>query len=368
MEKTQKTANLFFIAALILVCLGLFFGANPNFPWNPVDEMSWLEWFSRIPRDYQNHFNASSPLNDIFIKTIHDFQYARLFESRFPIVLGGKDGWLYYSGERNIDDYQNAFPISEEELLTIYMNLENLNRRMEARGRKLIVVVAPSRETVYPEWLPNNTEKVGEDDRMDQLMGFMNRLDSKVTILDLRDELVAAKHEYPLLYFKMDTHWNQYGAFLAYQEICKAIQADPDFSDFVCKSKDDYIIETTQYEGDMVKLMPTTLDLTESIPVFIPQFESPVQANRVRGIHERDRIEWMTSYISPNESPNPYTLVSFRDSFFMDVVPFLQEDFQETTFEWNFHYNNALVQEKDPDIVIIEVVERYVHALAWFTD
>ena len=196
----------------------------------------------------------------------------------------------------------------------------------------------------------------------------MQKLDSEVTILDLRDELTAAKHHSPLLYFKMDTHWNQYGAFVAYQEICKTIQADEDFSDFVCKSEDDYTVETIPYEGDMVKLMPTNLELTEPIPRFIPNFDSPVQASWVRGPHDRDREEWVTSYIPPNESPNPYTLVSFRDSFFMDVVPFLQEDFQETTFEWNFHYNQELIEYEDPDIVIVEVVERYLHALAWFTD
>ena len=368
MEQTRKSANITYIAAIFVVCLGLFAIGNPNFPWQPTEDGSWLDWFVRIPRDYQNHFLASSPLKSPFVKAVHDFQYSKLFENRFPIVLGGKDGWLYYSGEQNIDKYQNAYPLSDEELIQIYMNLENINRRLEARGRKLIVVIAPNRENIYPEWLPNNVKQVGTDDRLDKLMGYMNKLDSDVTILDLRDELTGAKHHYPLLYFKHDTHWNQMGAFIAYQEICKAIQADEDFADFVCKDWDDYLVEYIPYEGDMVKLMPTDLEILESVPRFTPNFESYVQASWVRGPHDRDREEWVTSYIPPNESPNPYTLVSFRDSFFMDVVPFLQEDFQETTFEWNFHYNSELIEYEDPDIVIIEVVERYLHALAWFTD
>ena len=368
MEKAQKNAHIVFIILLVVLLLSLFLVGNPSFAFHPADGQNWLDWFADLPRNYQNQFTASSPLKDPFAKGIHDFQYSVLFEKRFPIVLAGDDGWLYYSGEMNIDDYQNAYPISEEELLTMYMNLESMNRSLSARGRKLIVVIAPSRETIYPEWLPPYTEKVGTADRLDQFMGFMNKMDSDVTILDLRDELTAAKHEYPLLYFKMDTHWNQQGAFLAYQEICKTIQADPDFSDFVCKNKEDYIVESVSYEGDMVKLMPTNLDLVEPIPVFVPQFESSVQQDNIRGIHERDRIEWINTFIPPEESPNPYTLVSFRDSFSMDLVPFLREDFQQATFEWNFHYNRDLIEEKDPDIVIIEVVERYLHVLAWFTD
>ncbi len=366
MEKAQKNANIVFLSAIFLICLGFFLLGNPNFPWQPSEEMSWLEWLVRFPRDYQNHFLSSSPFQAVFIKEIHDFQYSRLFENRFPIVLAGKNGWLYYTGERNIDDYQNAFPITDEELSQIYVNLETMNHELEARGTKLIVVIAPSRETIYPEWLPRNTEKVGTQDRLDILMGYLEKLNSEVTILDLRDELSAAKHHYPLLYFKMDTHWNQFGAFLAYQEICKTIQADDDFADFKCKSWTDYTIEEIMYEGDMVKLMPTNLDLKEPVPRLIPNFDSPVVRNWVRSPNERDMEEWVTSYIPPEESPNPYTLVSFRDSFFMDVVPFLQEDFQETTFEWRFHYNQALIDEKDPDIVIIEVVERYLHTLAWF--
>ena len=364
-EKVEKRANYVFFIVVILLLISLFIGGNPKFRFSSGEDENGIEWFVSLPKKYQEKFTAESPLKDPFIRLIHDFQYSRLFENRFPIVLGGRDGWLYYTGERNMDDYQNAFPISEDELMQIYVNLEGINRRLAIHDKKLIVVIAPSRETVYPEWLPFGTKKVGNDDRMDQFMAYMEKLQGKTTILDLRDEMLAAKEIYPLLYFKMDTHWNQYGAFIAYQEICKAIQADEKFSDFKCKSWDDYVVETTEYEGDMVKLMPTDLDLKESIPVFVPLFDSPVVQDPPPPLG-RDRVEWLYTTIPEELSPNPYTLVSFRDSFSMDLVPFLREDFQEATFEWNFHYNEELVNEKDPDIVIIQVVERYLHVLAWF--
>jgi hypothetical protein len=365
---TEKTwLNSLFYALVIFLLSVLFMVNLPSLKTTQQNHQldNW-QLIRRIP----NHFNAAvdsnSKLRDFLIRAKHDFQYKYLGEKRFPIVLGGKDGWLYYTGERNMDDYQNAFPISEDELMQIYVNLEGLNRRLAARGKLLLVVIAPSRETIYPEWLPSGTQKVGDNDRLDALMAYMEQYGGKTRIIDMREVLWEAKKDHPLLYFKTDTHWNQYGAFFAYQEICKTIQASPGYEDFICKGWDDYTIEYIPYSGDMVKLMPTNLTIEEMVPNFVPKFESFVVQDPPLP-YERDRIEWVTTEIIPAiEAPNPYKLVSWRDSFSMDLIPFIREDFQEAVYEWNFHYNHELRVKEDPDIVIIQVVERYLHVLTLF--
>ncbi|NSW51164.1 MAG: hypothetical protein HPY85_01500 [Anaerolineae bacterium] len=368
MDKKHTFHYIAFSTAIILLTLGLFLINIPSLQNQVRNEgRSGIDILLRLPGSFRAAVESNAGLRDFFIRTKHEFQYRVLREKRYPIVLGGKDGWLYYTGERNMDDYQNAFPISDDELMQIYSNLESINRRLSIHDKLFLVVIAPNRETIYPDYLPSGTAQVGDNDRLDALMAYMEKMGGKTKILDLRDELLAARQDNPLLYFKTDTHWNQLGAFVAYQEICKAIQSSEGFEDFTCRRAEDYTIEYIPYSGDMVKLMPTHQVITELIPNFLPNFNSPVIQDPPPP-YGRDRIEWVYTRIPEGQSPNPYTLVSFRDSFSMDLVPFLREDFEEATFEWNFHYNQDLINEKDPDIVIIEVVERYLHALAWFTN
>jgi len=165
-----------------------------------AEERSTVDLAAGIPNIFRAATESNGAVRDTLIRAKHDVQYQVLGEKRFPIVLGGRDDWLYYSGERNIDDYQNAFPMTEDELMQIYVNLEAINRRLAIHDKLLIVVVAPSRETIYPDWLPQGTDKVGDDDRMDKLMAYMDKMGAKTKILDLRDELTAARVDSPLLY------------------------------------------------------------------------------------------------------------------------------------------------------------------------
>ncbi|MBN2048088.1 MAG: hypothetical protein JW750_09615 [Anaerolineaceae bacterium] len=359
---TIKILKILWVVAVFWILVGLFASSLPTSELMFGAEGGFWDHFGRIPNAYQSFLAQHFSLKDAFLRFKHDFQYGILQENRFPIVLGGQNGWLYYTGERNMEDYQNAFPISDDELMKIYSNLEQINRSLTRQGKKLIVVIAPNRETIYPDYLPSGVNPVNNTpDRLDQVLAYMEKMHAQTTILDLREPLLAAKEAGHQVYFKTDTHWNQYGAFIAYQEICKEIQKD--YPEHVCHGRDEWEIEYIQYSGDMVKLMPTNLTIEESIPNFVPLFEAKAVQDPPDPL-TRDRYEFVYSELP--EGSAPLTLVEFRDSFSMDLLKFLREDFQKAVYEWNFNWNRDLVEEYDPDVVIIEVVERYIHALAWF--
>jgi hypothetical protein len=58
----------------------------------------------------------------------------------------------------------------------------------------------------------------------------------------------------------------------------------------------------------------------------------------------------------------PKALV-FRDSFSWQLIPFLSESFRSVVYVWTFDFLPELIEREQPDVVILECVERYLNAL-----
>lgn len=54
----------------------------------------------------------------------------------------------------------------------------------------------------------------------------------------------------------------------------------------------------------------------------------------------------------------------FRDSFSSAMIPFLAGRFQSAVFLWDHAYHTDIVAAEQPDVVILEVVERYQYAFS----
>jgi len=135
-------------------------------------------------------------------------------------VLRGREDWLFWTGEGNIDDYQNAHPFSRADLEQIEGKLSAVQRRLAAQGIAFLVAPAPNKETIYPEMLPPEIVKIGKQSRLDQLLAYLEEKHSAVKVLDLRPVLLDNKAQHQL-YYRTDTHWNDYGAYYAARNILK---------------------------------------------------------------------------------------------------------------------------------------------------
>src|SRR5262249_29117353 len=75
--------------------------------------------------------------------------------------------------------------------------------------------------SVYPEHLPASVRRVGSKTRLDQLVEREQR-PGGVPLLDLRGPLREAKAR-ERVFHRTDTHWNERGAFAAYQAVGNAL-------------------------------------------------------------------------------------------------------------------------------------------------
>ena len=95
-----------------------------------------------------------------------------------------------YTGDANIDDYQNLKPFElKEELI---LRLKTLHQYLESQGITLWVVIAPNKATIYPDKLPEQIKSVPTESRLDRLIKDLEDNNLPI-IVDLRHSLRVAR-------------------------------------------------------------------------------------------------------------------------------------------------------------------------------
>lgn len=257
----------------------------------------------------------------------------KLGDRVFHNVLRGENGWLEYSGEHNLDDFQNLTGSTPNELQAIERKLVNLDQKLRSQNITLLILVAPNKATIYPENIPEKIQRNPGPSRLDQFSNLMTQHPG-ILYLDIRAELINAK-EKQRLYYKTDTHWNPYGAYIAYAEIMKKLSSrHPELDPYPIKKFD--FTEQTPTSQDLANIMGAPF-WTES----------------------RIKIKFRSQY-----SPSEKTIMIYGDSFSGALIPFLELNFSQSSYtHWNEKINLQQIQKNHPDIVVIQVVERYLLSL-----
>lgn len=338
----------------ILILLGLV-GILSRWP-SPADVISAdstgvsFNSLTGFPQNFENRFNNNFFLRDSLIHLDYRIRYFILRETVYPQVVLGKQGWMYYTNEGNLEYYQRVRPLTSEKTNRLVSNLKNLQQKLDNQGIKFLLVIAPNKETVYPEFLPADISKTGNPTWADQITRQM--ANSPVKVLDLRDPLLQFKQQ-EQVYFKTDTHWNPVGAHLAYTEILNSLQTS--FPILKPHPLTDFDRVPQVSSGDLAELIHLKGEINEPFTALQARFEKPS-----RGLKNPPAGQMIT--VMPDATLP--TAVIFRDSFFNGLQPYTSEHFSRVVYVSDFTVDLNLVAEEKPQIVILEVAERYLDKLA----
>ena len=378
-----------FLLAIWLPTLDILFKLDPSSdlregrraaaaPRMPSRLDTWAQW----PRRFERYYDDRVGFRGLMVRGYHLVRTAGLRVSpsghlalppdlwsvfgavKTPRVVLGEDRWLYFSGANNaiLSDYRGVAPFTEDELRAWQTALEHRSRWLADHGIAYLFVVAPEKQSIYPEHMPDAVRRVSATTRLDQLLDHL-AAHSDVPFVDLRPALRAAKNE-GLVYEKTGTHWNGYGAFIAYREILTALQTR--YPELDPTPLEAFEVSNLSRTGiDLARMIGLTHVYREEGDVRLtPRFES--QSRRVtEGLHPLD-VEF-PEHARPFAMENPdarLRAVVFRDSFATALVPFLSEHFARSAFYWprprkqQIPLDPALIETEKPDIFIDEWVER----------
>jgi len=316
---------------------------------------------SIFPAEFELFFKDHFGFRSCLIIGHNYFKMMVLQKTELNNVVLGKNNWLYFRGDSHsmIDDYRGLISLEPIQLKAWKINFEQKRDWLAERGIKYLYVIAPSKVSIYPEYLPDHINRVKNNTMLDQLISYIKRYPD-IEILDLRGPLLEAKKK-ELIYSPVDTHWNSKGGFVAYQQIMLHLKKwFPDISPIELSSleqKEDFELTGN---ASLLNLEKYFKIRTESYQLKTPCAETFRDVKfDFKGIFKE---KWHLLRSRCKKAP-PLRAIVFRDSFFDSVNPFFAENFKEAIYAW-IRYDQFVMEELlknfKPDVVIEHVVERFM--------
>jgi alginate O-acetyltransferase complex protein AlgJ len=278
-------------------------------------------------------------------------QHAAFTPARFVQdgkVIRGKDGWLFLAGDTNdvLGQHTGELLLEEETLERWRLLVESRRMMLSEIGASYLFVVAPDTHAIYPEKLPDGVQPVAERPIV-QLCDHLERARSPVQPIYLLGDLRRARGN-RLVCFPVDTHWNEYGAFVGYSRIADEIEETMPIRRI---DEDELLLFEAPMVGDLsYKLEPGRYD-TMTFAFVRNGSATVVEDNRVEGTGS------VLTTVCPDATG---TCLLVGDSYGWGMVKPLAESFRNFTFLHMATFDRDFIAALEPDVVVNLVAERFL--------
>lgn len=299
-----------------------------------------------FPQDFDDWWGDHFGLREEMVTAFHSFTITTLGDTLNRKVVPGRWTYLFYS--ETMDDYLDINLLSDEQIEKAANVLRLQEEYCESHGMDFLFMVAPNKNTVYPEYMPQRFEPTGEPGNRERFYAALEA--QSVDTLDLAAVLIGAKSGGDL-YYEQDTHWNGRGAMVAYRAIMEAFMRGAPYEDF----SELEARELFGYRGDLHNFV---LPSAGGRLKYVDYGFEEVKTYRVdEGANTARDISFGTT-----SDVNEYRLLFFRDSFGEGLIPILSNGVGRVVYSQEFPYNYVFSAEQF-DAVAIEIVERNIKNL-----
>lgn len=259
-------------------------------------------------------------------------------------VIWGKDDWLFYSSTNSGDpiaDYTGANSYTEEELETAKNNMLDIQQKLNEKNIQFCLLIPPNKENVYAQYMPDkyqHTDKTRTDILVENLAkNGVNAVNPKQALLDCDSQYRT--------YYKLDTHWNELGAYIGIREALHTLGTDlPKVTSEMVEEGD----HTVSDLADMVGLRS----------VFPKDNGFRVSKYTQQGDVTNEQIGELTHYHNENADIDK-TILLVGDSFRDSMIPILISLYKDFYMVHREQFKSDMINTSNPDEVILEIVERH---------
>lgn len=302
-------------------------------------------------------FDTHFAFRDRFVQGQSWLRYQLLGVSSLATVWKGRDGWWFLAADGDVEATLNEPRFTPDELTAFRVTLQHTADFLAARGIAHVFVIAPGKPTIYPEGLPAGLHPRPAPTRTDQLVSEL-RARSTVTVVDLRDGLLAARGGAEPLFHRTDTHWNDLGAAVGYRQILDALSGRvPQLAPPV--GPDGYVLTPVAAGGgDLAWMLGLNFSMAERELHLTPTTPRRARVIEPAGDVKRFAVPRVVTVV---DDPGLPRAVVYRDSFGSALVPFLAEHFSRMVTVWEYDVVPATIREEQPQVVIQQWVGRRLY-------
>jgi len=198
-------------------------------------------------------------------------------QENYDMPYSGKKNWLFLGNkyEQCVDYLIGKKKLKEREIDRRISLFAKIQAEVQQRGAYFALIVGPNKSSVYPEYLPDAIIPANERNMSRLVVAARDR---GVHVFDPTASLISHKKE-AVLYWRTDSHWNNYGCYLAIDAAMKYFHLP-----FLppCAGVEDHGV----HRGDLLGIRPDlganlTLSCDDNLyPVWEGEMESlPVPGN-----------------------------------------------------------------------------------------
>lgn len=254
-------------------------------------ELSLRTWLSGgFQEAYDRYFTERVGLRGYLVRTYNQFNFSlfrELPKKEGTRIVVGRDNWLY---ERDyLETYNEPCRKRPEKLERIVRGVKRLQDELGERGVAFLLVLAPSKVEVYPEYLPAGLLAPGRGERLSAYDRMRPLLEEAG--VNLVDAVALFKTWKPVkphpLFSRGGVHWNYYSAGLVVEEIVRRLEelTGRDLVNLSVRGVEvDYTAHGTDNDiGDL-------LNLWKSRSMIGPQVHPVFDRQAGRGAHRLDLL------------------------------------------------------------------------------
>ena len=307
-----------------------------------------------FPEQFEAYYKDHVPFKNDLVKFSNFIDTQVFRNTKIGDVVIGEDNWLFYlpqrDGENAMADYQKTNVYTSEKSAEIASRIEKVRDWFLDKGvEQFHYYVAPSKETLYSEYMPDKPKVIGVgDSRMETFAKYMKE-NSDVEFDFLADYLEKFSEKYQL-FRKYDTHMNNLGGYITNEKIVQDMTGD-------CLPIEDIqvLIGTNPCRGDLSRMIGRYKELNDDREYGLNYFHGDIRYKVTK--EEYEGGEEILKVFKSN-SENEKTLLVIGDSFRLRLEKYMPYRYQKTVFVRIDDFNQELLEKYEPDDVVVITVER----------
>ncbi|MGH1428805.1 MAG: alginate O-acetyltransferase AlgX-related protein [Arenicella sp.] len=331
-----------------------------------------------FPKEFESYFKDHYGFRHELVSTSKSLKQHLFNKSPIKHIIRGNDDWLFANQDGSLRDHIGLSPITDDILAQWQQHLSNKSQWLDSLGAQYLLVPVPNKMTLFTEHLPQRIRNHSSQTMLDLLLAELDKQNDFKGYINLEPLLRAQKEtglttlqelaqlqETENLYFKQDTHWTSFGAFLSYQHIMNKLKTMlPELSPAL--TFDDIYAKQVAKRGDLARMSQITV---KEMHHHIKQkeqcaIEPPTPVNRFKDTEayklKQKRLPTLTGCPHKN-----LRAVVVNDSFGAYLKPFFAESFNQVIFmnSYDLVGMESFLREFKPDVFIDIRVERSIKRL-----
>ncbi len=271
-----------------------------------------------------------------------------LFDGRIRlqfVPVKGRDGFLFHRDHDVLEQLAGSLTLAPRQIAVWRDAFAARQAWCDANGAAMRVLFIPEKHVVYREKLPRFVKIAARRATM--------RLAAAAA------PVLAAPPLYPVealraasarrrTYLKTDTHWTNFGAFVAYRVLAESLATSRDIE---IASEAELVWKERRNIGDLgvryQRERGETIEVAAPVARYTLAFQNH---NFSRG----------AVHVYENERRDLPTCVLFRDSFSNALIPFLMRGFSRLVAVSSLSCHYDLLDHERPDVVLFVAIERFI--------